>query len=288
MSNAFNLARNASKPRAIWSDTLTKQHFDFNGNVTLFVAILKHSVSLRATSHEADNIDEERDEDGGPDLCRKVAPLYDTCGVYIIDDEPIKEDWLSVRNYLSRYEQNYISTGYIARWIAGQSQLHQQPSHNTQEMIKKQIETIEKNRQAAFEELCKIHACRGKIEKTLVNLTEVLKRDYPTPRGPGDEYDLVLNEQNVYAFSLLTWEIRKMKEELLREFDPNLEGHDYDYEGIGYVTMRALESPGGEPANSLSSVKPVKKSAYLWDAGLCLEDLLNTHGDGRKDGGHKE
>ncbi|KAF5989760.1 tetracycline resistance protein [Fusarium bulbicola] len=52
--------------------------------------------------------------------------------------------------------------------------------------------------------------------------------------------------------------------------DPNLEGHDYDYEGIGYVTMRALESPGGEPANSLSPVKPVNKSAYLWDAGLWL------------------
>ncbi|KAF5542250.1 hypothetical protein FMEXI_7585 [Fusarium mexicanum] len=68
MSNAFKLARNASKARAIWSDTLTKQHFDFNGNVPLFVAILKHSISLRATSHEADNIDEERDEDGGLDV----------------------------------------------------------------------------------------------------------------------------------------------------------------------------------------------------------------------------
>ncbi|KAF5556880.1 hypothetical protein FMEXI_933 [Fusarium mexicanum] len=60
--------------------------------------------------------------------------------------------------------------------------------HNTQEMIKKQIENIEKNRQAAFEELCKIHARRGKIEKTLGNLTEILKRDYPTPRGPADEF----------------------------------------------------------------------------------------------------
>ncbi|KAF5236455.1 hypothetical protein FANTH_11257 [Fusarium anthophilum] len=158
MSNAFNLVRNASKPRAIWSDTLTKQHFDFNGNVPLFVAILKHSVSLRATSHEADNVDEERDEDGGLDveeqddavlnavtpfrlyadpqhihlreaialedadyilqLCRQVAPLYDTRGVYIVDNKPIKEQWLSIRNYLSRYEQNYTSTGYIARWIA--------------------------------------------------------------------------------------------------------------------------------------------------------------------------
>ncbi|KAF5251022.1 hypothetical protein FANTH_3783 [Fusarium anthophilum] len=60
--------------------------------------------------------------------------------------------------------------------------------HNTQEMIKKQIKNMEKSRQAAFEELCKIHARRGKIEKTLGNLTEILKRDYPTPRGPADEF----------------------------------------------------------------------------------------------------
>ncbi|KAF4485547.1 hypothetical protein FAGAP_11606 [Fusarium agapanthi] len=59
--------------------------------------------------------------------------------------------------------------------------------HNTQEVIKKQIETIEKNRQAAFVEMCTIHARRVKIDNTLANLTEILKRDYPNHHGPADE-----------------------------------------------------------------------------------------------------
>ncbi|KAF5630295.1 tetracycline resistance [Fusarium sp. NRRL 52700] len=52
--------------------------------------------------------------------------------------------------------------------------------------------------------------------------------------------------------------------------DPNLEGHDYDYEGWGYVALRALECPWGKTGNSISPVKPVNKSVYLWDAGLWL------------------
>ncbi|KAG5821433.1 hypothetical protein H9Q74_000270 [Fusarium xylarioides] len=52
--------------------------------------------------------------------------------------------------------------------------------------------------------------------------------------------------------------------------DPNLEDHDYDDEGHGYVAMRALECPWGKTGNSLSPVNPLNKSAYLWDAGLWL------------------
>ncbi|KAF5718256.1 tetracycline resistance [Fusarium mundagurra] len=52
--------------------------------------------------------------------------------------------------------------------------------------------------------------------------------------------------------------------------DPNLEHHDYDYAGRGYVTMRALECPWGKTGNSPSPVNPLNKSAYLWDAGLWL------------------
>ncbi|PNP58420.1 hypothetical protein FNYG_15083 [Fusarium nygamai] len=52
--------------------------------------------------------------------------------------------------------------------------------------------------------------------------------------------------------------------------DPNLEGHDYDYEGRGYVAIRALECPWGKPGNALSPVNLPNKSAYLWDAGLWL------------------
>jgi hypothetical protein len=36
----------------------------FNGNVPLFMVIPKHSISLRATPHKADNLDEEGEEDG--------------------------------------------------------------------------------------------------------------------------------------------------------------------------------------------------------------------------------
>ncbi|KAF5581157.1 tetracycline resistance [Fusarium pseudocircinatum] len=52
--------------------------------------------------------------------------------------------------------------------------------------------------------------------------------------------------------------------------DPNLEGHEHNYEGSGYVTMRALEYPWGKTSNSLSPVNLLNKSAYLWDAGLWL------------------
>ncbi|KAG5779256.1 hypothetical protein H9Q73_007089 [Fusarium xylarioides] len=52
--------------------------------------------------------------------------------------------------------------------------------------------------------------------------------------------------------------------------DPNLEDHDHDYEGNGYVAMRALECPWGKTGDSLSPVNPLNKSAYLWDAGLWL------------------
>ncbi|KAF5552082.1 tetracycline resistance [Fusarium phyllophilum] len=52
--------------------------------------------------------------------------------------------------------------------------------------------------------------------------------------------------------------------------DPNLEGHDHNYEGNRYVAMRALECPWGNTGNSLSPVNPLNKSAYLWDAGLWL------------------
>ncbi|KAF5681530.1 tetracycline resistance [Fusarium circinatum] len=52
--------------------------------------------------------------------------------------------------------------------------------------------------------------------------------------------------------------------------NPNLEGSIFDYEGDGYVALRALEYPCDKTGNSLSLVKPPNKSAYLWDAGLWL------------------
>ncbi|KAF5529390.1 tetracycline resistance [Fusarium napiforme] len=52
--------------------------------------------------------------------------------------------------------------------------------------------------------------------------------------------------------------------------DPNLEGHNYSYEGSRYVAMRALECPRGKTGNSPSPANPLNKSAYLWDAGLWL------------------
>ncbi|KAF5648605.1 hypothetical protein F52700_921 [Fusarium sp. NRRL 52700] len=67
---------------------------------------------------------------------------------------------------------------------------------NTQEVIKKQIETLEKNRQAAFAELCAIHAHRLKVDKTLADVTLILKRDYPFRHGLREEMQKKMELQN--------------------------------------------------------------------------------------------
>ncbi|KAF5694832.1 hypothetical protein FDENT_960 [Fusarium denticulatum] len=67
---------------------------------------------------------------------------------------------------------------------------------NTQEVIKKEIETLEKNRQAAFAELYTIHARRLKVDKTLASLTETLKRDYPFHHGLREEIQKKIELQN--------------------------------------------------------------------------------------------
>ncbi|PNP84990.1 hypothetical protein FNYG_01687 [Fusarium nygamai] len=53
-----------------------------------------------------------------------------------------------------------------------------------QELLKRQIDGIERNRQAAFAEVGRIYARRVQIDKTLDELVDALKKEFPHDFGP--------------------------------------------------------------------------------------------------------